>query len=136
MKNLCLFLRGILGGSLYCLTEILWRGFSHISMFLVGGICFVLLSFIGRMKQPFVLRVLIGAGAVTVIEFVSGCILNLMLNLNVWDYSARPFNLLGQVCLLFMILWIPLCAMGILINQWLDQLQAMIPPVRRPGEAR
>ena len=32
------------GGFLYCALEILMRGYSHISMLLAGGICFVLVG--------------------------------------------------------------------------------------------
>ncbi|MEA4964402.1 MAG: hypothetical protein VB055_01090 [Oscillospiraceae bacterium] len=136
MKEFNLFLRGVFGGSLYCLTELLWRRYTHVSMFLVGGLCFLLLAELGRLPRPFFVRALLGAAAVTGVEFVSGCVLNLLLRLNVWDYSTLPLNLLGQVCLLYALLWIPLCAAGILFNQGLDRLQAQLPPLRRPGEAR
>ena len=33
------------GGLLYGLIEIAWRGHTHISMFVVGGLCFVLIGF-------------------------------------------------------------------------------------------
>ncbi len=42
---------------------------------------------------------------VTAVEYVSGCLFNLRLKLNVWDYSEMPFNLSGQVCLLYTVLW-------------------------------
>lgn len=69
--------------------------------------------------------------AVTIIEFLSGLLLNRVLHLNVWDYSDRPLNLLGQVCPLFFLLWIPLCAAGILLNRGLDRLPALRPSRRR-----
>ena len=34
------------GGFLYCGIEILYRGYSHISMFFTAGICFLLIGFI------------------------------------------------------------------------------------------
>ena len=36
------------GGFLYCLVEILYRGYTHISMFLLGGICFLCIGGIRR----------------------------------------------------------------------------------------
>ncbi len=47
----------------------------------------------------------VGSLAVTSIEFIFGIIFNIMLKKQVWDYSDKPFNLLGQVCLLFSVLW-------------------------------
>ena len=138
MRTMAYFPRIALGGALYCLLEMLWRGYSHVSMFLVGGFCFWMLSHVGRLPRPLWQRALLGAVAVTAVEFLSGLLLNRVLQLGVWDYSAYRFNLLGQICLLYFLLWIPLCAAGILLNQGLDRLclrQAALRPSRRRGEA-
>ena len=37
-----------LGGMFYCLTELLWRGWTHGSMFLLGGLCFYLVGGLDR----------------------------------------------------------------------------------------
>lgn len=39
---------GTVGGAIYFLLEIFWRGYSHFSMFLLGGVCFVALGLIMR----------------------------------------------------------------------------------------
>ena len=138
MEKMAYFPRIALGGAIYCLIEVLWRGYSHVSMFLVGGFCFWMLSRIGRLLRPLWQRAVLGAVAVTAVEFLSGLLLNRVLRLGVWDYSAYRFNLLGQICLLYFLLWIPLCAAGILLNQGLDRLclrQAALRPSRRRGEA-
>ena len=138
MEKMAYFPRIALGGALYCLIEVLWRGYSHVSMFLAGGFCFWMLSRIGRLLRPLWQRAVLGAVAVTAVEFLSGLLLNRVLQLGVWDYSAYRFNLLGQICLLYFLLWIPLCAAGILLNQGLDRLclrQAALRPSRRRGEA-
>ena len=54
---------------------------------------------------PLLIRGLAGAGVITAAEFAAGCILNLGLGLAVWDYSDMPFQLLGQICLPYSILW-------------------------------
>lgn len=95
------------GGALYNLIEIVWRGYTHWSMFLVGGACFHIMGRIqnsSKIKRVFS-RCALCSAAVTVVEFVSGCIVNLALHLNVWDYSGIPLNLHGQVCLLYTVLW-------------------------------
>ncbi len=110
------------GGFLYYLIEVLWRGYSHPSMFVVGGICFLLIGGINNVlpwELGFLWQALIGAAAITMVEFVSGCILNLWLGLDVWDYSNLPLNLLGQICLPFCGLWILISAFGIWLDDWL-----------------
>ena len=113
------------GGLIYVLIEFLYRGRSHWSMFLVGGICFVL---IGGLNNWFpwnwsILRQMgISAAIVTAVEFVSGILLNMVLNLDVWDYSNMPFNLLGQICLPFTAIWFFLSAVAVLLDDYIRHL--------------
>ena len=39
-----------LGGSAYMGLELLWRGRSHGSMFLAGGLCFLLIGHLGEVR--------------------------------------------------------------------------------------
>ena len=109
--HVCLFL---LGGLLYLLIELLWRRRTHPSMFLVGGLCFELMGCIHtrlrRLAMPW--RCGLCALAVSAVELVSGCVLNLWLKLGVWDYSRMRFHLLGQVCLVYSLLWMGLSAIA------------------------
>lgn len=112
----------LMGGTIYYLIEILWRGYSHISMFILGGLCFVLIGAINdefSWDMSLVKQSLIGTGIVTLLEFATGIIVNLKLGLNVWDYSNMPFNLLGQVCLQFVLAWIPLSCVAIILDDYL-----------------
>ena len=36
------------GGALYVLIELIWRGWSHWTMFILGGLCFVMLGLINE----------------------------------------------------------------------------------------
>ena len=94
-------------GISYYLLEILWRGYSHWTMIIVGGLCGLLIGLINEItpKMNTVLQMLLGSVIVTIIEFVTGYIINIKLDLNIWDYSNLKFNILGQVSLLFSILW-------------------------------
>ena len=114
-KNLVIFL--IFGVS-YVTLEILYRGHSDVSMFFVGGLCGLLIGLINEVtpKMPILLQMLLGSVIVTCIEFVTGYILNIKLGLHIWDYSNLRFNILGQVSLLFSILWFLLSYVVI----WLD----------------
>lgn len=97
----------LIGGALYNLIEIIWRGYTHWSMFLVGGLCFQIIGLIHTLLRRWNVwaRCTLCALAVTVVEFASGCLFNLALGLDVWDYSQFPLNIMGQVCLLYTVLW-------------------------------
>lgn len=116
LKPLTLF---CVGGWVYTFIEILWRGYTHWTMFFLGGICFVILGLINEIFSwtlGFVWQCLIGATAITVCEFIAGLVLNVWLGMGVWDYSNVPLNLLGQICLPYFLLWIPLSAVGIVLD--------------------
>ena len=115
----------VFGGLMYMGVEILFRGYTHFSMFFVGGLCFVLVGGINE-KLPwnmaFVSQMMIASLLVTAVEFFAGVILNLFLGLGVWDYSTLPYNLLGQISLIFSVGWFFLSAIGILLDDWLRYL--------------
>lgn len=96
-------------GCMYVTLEICFRGHSHPSMLIVGGLCGVLVGAInqrpGFYRAPVIVQSVAGAFIVLAVEFVSGCVLNLWLGLGVWDYSNQPGNVLGQVCPAFGLLW-------------------------------
>ena len=110
------------GGILYVLLEIIWRSHSHWTMFLLGGLCFVCLGAINEIipwEMPLCKQVLIGACIVTGLEFITGIIVNLTLHWNVWDYSSMPGNILGQICPQYFILWLPVSLVAIVLDDWL-----------------
>ena len=76
-------------------------------MFLLGGVCFRLIGYIRTMpgKLNLYTKCFISACAITLAEFISGCILNLLLDWDIWDYSEAPFNFWGQICIPFTVLW-------------------------------
>ena len=127
MKRLCKHL--ILfaaGGCIYYLIEMLFRGYSHWTMMVLGGICFVLIGKINESffteRMPLLKQGIIGACIVTALEFVSGLILNVWLGLDIWDYSNQPYNVMGQICLLFSMLWILLSIVAVVVDDWLRYL--------------
>ncbi len=118
-KNLNL---AVVGGAIYVLLEMAWRGHSHWTMFLLGGICFLALGLINEVipwEMPLWIQVLIGACMVTALEFLTGCVVNLWLGLDVWDYSNLPGNILGQICPQYFLLWLPVSLAGIVLDDWL-----------------
>lgn len=111
----------VIFGFLYICLELLYRGHTHISMFFVGGLCGVLIGLINdnTPDMPLFYQCILGTTIVTLIEFISGCYLNIYLGLGVWDYSHVPFNFLGQVCLPFSIIWMFLSIPVIYLDDYL-----------------
>lgn len=119
LKRLFLF---VTGGLLYNVLELFYRGWTHWTMFFLGGLCFVTLGVINEViswAMPLWQQVLIGACIITGLEFITGCIVNLWLGWSVWDYSQMPGNILGQVCLQFFILWLLVALAGIVLDDYL-----------------
>ncbi len=111
-----------IGGSTYVLLELIFRGYSHFSMFLLGGVMFLLIGGMNNWlpwSMSLVRQCFLGMLAITAAEFVSGCVLNLWLGLAIWDYSNMPYNLLGQICLPFMGVWFLLSGVAIILDDWL-----------------
>lgn len=109
----------LIGGGAYILIELLFRGYSHWTMFLLGGLCFVC---VGRINQgftsemPLISQMFISTIIVTLLEFIFGLVLNVWLKLYIWDYTNQPYNLLGQICLLFANLWFLLSLVAIVLD--------------------
>lgn len=109
----------LIGGALYYCIEIAWRGHSHWTMAVVGGICFVIIGGFNDYipwEMPIWQQAGIGALFVTAMELVVGVPLNLMLGLHIWDYSNVPFNFLGQICLPFSLLWVAMSVLCIFVD--------------------
>ena len=118
LKSLFLF---FIGGFLYGIVEMLFKGSTHISMVIAGGLAFLL---IGRLNEgthnPSLLGMMvISSVIITVIELITGIIVNLWLHLNVWNYSHLPYNFMGQVCLLYSGCWFILSFIAILIDDYI-----------------
>lgn len=119
LKYILLF---FVGGYSYVGVETLFRGYSHISMLIAGGICFILIGLLNESfptKISLVSQMVISAVIITVVEFIVGMIVNVWLGLNVWDYSDLPYNFLGQICLLFTNIWFLLSLLAILMDDYL-----------------
>lgn len=95
----------LVGGTGYVGLELLWRGRSHISMFLAGGVCFLLLGRIEGTRFSPSAKSLLGAAAITGVELLAGLLANR--DYRVWDYRHMPYNFMGHICLSYSLLWIP-----------------------------
>ena len=110
------------GATIYVVIEKLYRGYSHWTMFLLGGICFIALGLINEVipwDMPLLLQMFIGGAIITVLELITGCVVNLWFGWNVWDYSELPFNLWGQISLFSSIVWVGLSLVGIVLDDYI-----------------
>jgi uncharacterized membrane protein len=114
-------------GTLYYTLEGIWHipsgGWANIAMLPIGGLCGVCIGSINQIKAFQKMRVfdecVISTFIVLAIEFISGVILNLWLHLNIWDYSKYLFNVYGQICLQYGILWFVISPFAIWLDDWL-----------------
>lgn len=129
LKYLTLFL---IGGITYYFIEIVYRGYSHYSMIIVGGLCFILIGSINEFSNkeiPLLLQMLISVLLVDIVELISGIIINRILLLNVWDYSQLKYNFLGQISLNSSIAWFFLSLFAIYMD---DLLRYVIFKEKKP----
>ena len=85
------------GGLLYGLIEILWRGWTHWSMVLCGGLCFLMMYLISGLPLCLMKKCVLSSAAICTAEFYTGCLV----------------NLLGQICPRFALLWLLLSVPGL-----------------------
>ena len=97
----------LIGGAGYGIIEILWRGHTHWAMLVAGGICFMIFSYVAKAfkRRSLLFKAYLCAVAVTGVEMVFGFIFNMTLGAAIWDYSNQPCNFMGQICLLYSLLW-------------------------------
>lgn len=95
-----------IGAVAYGLIEVVARGYTHWTMALTGGTVMVLLNLINQTGELNILvKCLLGTIVITSLEFSVGMITNIALGWNVWDYSDKPLNVLGQICPQFSLVW-------------------------------
>lgn len=112
----------IYGGVIYYFIELAYRGYSHYTMILVGGLCFVCIGLLNELytyKMSLIKQMIISCVIVTVIELIAGAILNILLKLKIWDYSNLKFNLFGQISLRTSIIWFFLALPAIYLDDYL-----------------
>lgn len=121
LKNLVLF--AIFGAIYFCL-ECFWKGtITHWSMFIVSGLIGVCIGAINEVipwKMALWKQALIGTAIATIGEGLSGLILNVWLQLGIWNYSNAflPF-FWGQCCVPFCCAWFGLSIICIVLDDWI-----------------
>ena len=117
------------GYAVYSAIELSFRKYTHYSMGIAGGICFLSLHKIYKKYKNMSLfkKCALGSAVITLIEFTFGILFNKILKKNVWDYSDIPLNIMGQICPLFSVLWaflcIPICYLSNIVEKLENKAQ-------------
>lgn len=109
----------VVGAVVYMTIEILYRGFTHWTMGVLGGISLILIGIIDETTTedlPLLVQAPLASIIITLLEYYAGCILNLKLGMDIWDYSGLPFNVDGQICLYFSLAWMVLGMVAVVID--------------------
>lgn len=110
----------LIGAAVYPVIELMWRGYTHYTMALLGGICMLSLHFINISfeEKSIFLRAFLGALMITCWELLFGVVLNIALGLDVWDYSSHSLNLFGQICAPYTFFWFLLCFPALFVSRY------------------
>ena len=124
LKCILLFVVGACG---YYNVEICFRGHSHWTMAVLGGILFIIIGNINEKgaasrRIPLLAQGFFASILITAFELAAGVVLNIWLGLNIWDYSDLPFNFLGQICLRFSLIWIAVGIIAVVLDDYLRYL--------------
>ena len=109
----------MVGAFTYLAIEIAYRGFTHWTMGILGGFVLILVGLINEVTRkdlPLLIQAPISSIIITIIEYWAGYILNIQMGLNIWDYSNLPFNVDGQICLYFSLLWMILGVVASIVD--------------------
>lgn len=112
----------LLAGALgYGLLELFWRGYTHWSMLLAGGLCFAGINALDEALPALADWPKAGLCCllITGTELGLGLLFNCCWQQDIWDYSQLPYNLGGQICLQYSLLWLLLSRPLLALARWL-----------------
>lgn len=115
----------IISGFIYIMLELLWRGYTHWTMFICAGLCGLVIANVNnnllKFDTDFRIQVLISAILCTAFEFLFGIIFNG--DFSIWDYRNiwGTIHILGdQINILFFGIWIIISVFALPFLDWLQ----------------
>lgn len=112
----------IIFGAIYFCLECAWKGrITHWSMFILAGFIGVIIGGINEWipwRTPFWLQCSMGMIISVLGEAITGLIVNVWLQLNIWHYNIMPF-LWGQCSVPFALAWFFLAGVCIIIDDYI-----------------
>lgn len=115
-KLLRLFTVGVFGAICYGSIEMLERGYSHISMGLLGAIAMIVIHELNSERRAgrltYIGALFISMLFITSGELLAGEILNRRMGMKIWNYHSMPYNFDGQICIRYSAIWFVLSLFG------------------------
>ena len=115
----------IVSGFIYTALEILWRGYTHWTMFVCAGLCGLAMANINNnwleFDTDFRIQIVASALVCTSMEFIFGMIFNG--DFTIWDYRGLwgTIHWLGdQVNILFFGVWMIISLFGLPFLDWMQ----------------
>lgn len=130
----------ITSGLTYVMLEILWRGYSHWTMFVCAGVCGLVMAGINdnllSFDTDFRIQVVVSALLCTAAELIFGLIFNS--DFTIWDYR----NMVGtihclndQINIFFILIWGAISVFGLPFLDWMQWKLGLGPrPYYRIGD--
>lgn len=123
MKNFFkYFLLLTFSGYVYVCMELLYRGYSDITMMFCASICVIPMIFLNNIftyELDMSIQILLSTISATSIEWIFGRLFNQ--DFSIWDYRNMPLHSPdGQICLPFMLLWGLLACFVIPLMDYID----------------
>ena len=72
-----------------------------------------------KIKISFISQMVLSSVIITVLELITGFIVNIWLKMDIWDYSHLPYNFKGQICLLYSVFWFLISSVAIVLDDFL-----------------
>lgn len=120
-------------GYTYVCMELLFRGRSDITMMFCASLCVVPMICLNNKftyEVDFLLQIALSTIYATLIEYCFGMIFNT--DYHIWDYRNMPFNIDGQICLPFSLIWALIAAFVIPLMDWIDHYIFNYKPGTKP----
>lgn len=112
----------LFSGLVYVIIELLFRGYSFVSMFILGGICGVFLCFLNNIftyDMDFLLQIGISTVVCTLLEWICGLIVNQ--DFTIWDYRYLCGTFANQQCnIFFCFAWMGISAICIPVLDYIE----------------
>lgn len=112
----------MIGGFIYCLIELIYRGYTDISMYILAGFCSVIMAGLNDLfsfDMQFPLQVSIASIACIFGEYITGLLVNQ--NFEIWDYRNLPGTFANdQLNIVFCLAWFGLSIIGIPLLDYVE----------------
>lgn len=112
----------MVGGFIYCIIELLYRGYTDFSMYVLAGFCAIIMGGLNNLfsfDMSFIAQVIVSSLACITGEYITGMLVNQ--NFTIWDYRNLPFTFAnGQLNLFFCFAWVAISIIGIPLLDYVE----------------